>query len=162
MAGGPGEYFNVIDVSVENESILVSENTVVTLNIGIGGYRNHDEESIFLEISAEGWQINGVENNFEKEYTEFYFDDKYDVTVKEKLVGYPEKTPNYHEMFEIAFPSTECNGKIEISLIDKMHNQEGQTVTLTIYYASNGTVLWISDEVIREIDNNNNPVYAND
>ncbi len=162
MAGGPGEYSNVIDVSIEKRSISVSEKTVVTLKIGIGGDRNHDEESMFLEISAEGCKINDVENIFEKEYSDFYTDEKYDVDVKERWIGYPEKTPNYYETFDITFPSTECSGEIVIKLIDKIHDQEGQTVTLTVYYASNGSVLWFSEEVIRKIDNNNKPIYAND
>lgn len=162
MAGGPGEYLNVIDVYIENESVSVSENTVVTLKIGIGGYRNHDDESMLLEISADGCKINNVENTFEKEYPDFYKDDKYNVVVKDRWLNYPDKTPNYSEMFDITFPSTVCKGKIDIKLIDKIHNYEGLSVELTIYYASNGTVLWFADEAIQEIDENNKPVYANE
>lgn len=164
-AGGGGEKYNVVDVTIAHQSMQVTDPNVVTFTIGMGGNAKpaaHENESMFLEISAEGCLINGVEDLFENEYPDYYENEAFRATVEEHYWRYPTKTPNYFEDFEITFPSGECRGKITITLYSIDSPLENYRAELTIYYASNGTVFWFSDSALREVDQNNRPVRVDD
>ena len=160
-ASGAGEKESVIDLSVATQRISVNDTTTVTVTVGMGGdarMEAHKGETMVLKISADGCLINGAENMLEKEYSDFYEDTKYRATVEEFYWGYPKKTPNYFEDFEITFPAGECRGCIDLELYNKDNAGDNYTAELTVYYASNGSVLWISDSALSEVDAKGRPV----
>lgn len=160
-AGGGGEKENVIDLSISTQCVSVTDTTTVTVTVGMGGdarVEAHKGETMVLKISADGCLINGAENVFEKEYPDYYEDTKYRATVEKSNWNYPKKTPNYFEDFEIVFPAGECRGLIDLELYNKDNAGENYTAELTVYYASNGSVLWISDSALSEVDEKGRPV----
>lgn len=164
-AAGSGEIENVIAVRTEKSAYSVEESRTVVISVGIGGDSNrsaHEGESMWLEINAEGCLISGREGKYIKEYPEYYEKNIFAANVKERFLAYPDKTPKYFEDIEITFPEGECKGSIKISLYNKDYDNANHSAYLEIFYASNGSVLCIGDEAIREVDENNKPVYAND
>ncbi len=162
-AGGAGEKQNVIDLSVPTQCVSVTDTTSVTVTVGMGGdgrVEAHQGETMVLKISADGCLINGAENVLEKEYPDYYEDAKYRATVEESNWNYPKKTPNYFEDFEITFPEEACSGWIDLELYNKDETGENFTAELTVYYASNGSVLWFSDSALLEVDDKDRPVSA--
>ena len=160
-AGGGGEKENVIDLSISTQCVSVTDTTTVTVTVGMGGdarVEAHKGETMVLKISADGCLINGTEDVLEKEYPDFYEDTKYRATVEESNWNYPKKTPNYFEDFEIVFPAGECRGLIDLELYNKDNAGENYKAELTVYYASNGSVLWISDSALSEVDEKGRPV----
>lgn len=162
-ASGAGEKENVIDLSISTQCISVTDTATVTFTVGMGGdsrVEAHKGETMVLRISAGGCLINGAENVFEKEYPDYYEDTKYRATVEKRYWGYPKKTPNYFEDFEITFPEGAYSGLIDLELYNKDNAGENYTAELTVYYASNGNVLWFSDFALSEVDEKGRPVSA--
>ncbi len=162
-AGGSGEKDNVVDITIAHQSMQVTDPNVVTFTIGMGGNMKieaHKNETMVLQIDAEGCLINGVEDLFEKEYSDYFENELFRATVKEHYWSYPTKTPNYFEDFEITFPSGECKGRINITLYIKEDLYEGYTAEISFYYASNGTVIWFNEHALLEVDQYNRPVRA--
>ncbi len=162
-ASGAGEKQNVIDLSISTQCVSVTDTATVTFTVGMGGdgrVEAHEGETMVLKISADGCLINGTENVFEKEYPDYYEDTKYRATVEESYWSYPKKTPNYFEDFEIVFPEGAYSGRIDLELYNKDETGENFTAELTVYYASNGSVLWFSDSALLEVDDKDRPVSA--
>ena len=161
-AGSWGENIHVVDVSSTQSKYDISVSRTITFSVGIGGsgnYANRADESMWLEITAEGCLIEENEDVFEKEYSE-YFKNEIDVAnVKEHFWGYSDKTPNYFEELSITFPEGECKGNVKIRLYGEEEGNN-EIAELTFYYASNGSVLCLSDKVILEVSEKGKPIYA--
>ena len=160
-AGGSGEKMNVVDITIPHQSVQVADPNTVTVTIGLGGDMKisaHENQTAVLEIDAEGCLINGVADLFEKEYPDYFEDTDYRATVEERYWGYPTKTPNYFEDIEITLPTGECRGQIDVTLYIKEDLYEGYTAEVTVYYASNGNVIWFSERALKEVDQKDRPV----
>ena len=162
-AGGSGEKSNVVDITIPHQSVQVTDPNTVTVTIGLGGDMKisaHENQTAVLEIDAEGCLINGVADLFEKEYPDYFEDEDYRATVEERYWGYPTKTPNYFENIEITLPTGECRGQIDVTLYIKEDLYEGYTAEVTVYYASNGNVIWFDERALSEVDEKDRPVSA--
>ena len=160
-ASGSGEKSNVVDITIPHQSVQVTDPNTVTVTIGLGGDMKisaHENQTAVLEIDAEGCLINGVADLFEKEYPDYFEDTDYRATVEERYWGYPTKTPNYFEDIEITLPTGECRGQIDVTLYIKEDLYEGYTAEVTVYYASNGNVIWFSERALKEVDQKDRPV----
>ena len=160
-AGGSGEKMNVVDITIPHQSVQVTDPNTVTVTIGLGGDMKisaHENQTAVLEIDAEGCLINGVADLFEKEYHDYFTNTDFRATVEEHYWGYPTKIPNYFEDIEITLPTGECRGQIDVTLYIKEDLYEGYTAEVTVYYASNGNVIWFSERALSEVDQNNRPV----
>ena len=160
-AGGSGEKSNVVDITIPHQSVQVTDPNTVTVTIGLGGDMKisaHENQTAVLEIDAEGCLINGVADLFEKEYTDYFTNADLRATVEERYWGYPIKTPNYFESIEITLPTGECRGQIDVTLYIKEDLYEGYTAEVTVYYASNGNVIWFSERALSEVDQKDRPV----
>lgn len=160
-AGGGGEKYNVVDITIPHQSVQVTDPNTVTVTIGLGGDMKisaHETQTAVLKIDAEGCLINGVADLFEKEYPDYFEDTDYRATVEERYWGYPIKTPNYFESIEITLPTGECRGQIDVTLYIKEDLYEGYTAEVTVYYASNGNVIWFSERALKEVDQKDRPV----
>ena len=160
-AGGSGEKSNVVDITIPHQSVQVTDPNTVTVTIGLGGDMKisaHETQTAVLKIDAEGCLINGVADLFEKEYPDYFEDTDYRATVEERYWGYPTKTPNYFENMEITLPTGECRGQIDVTLYIKEDLYEGYTAEVTVYYASNGNVIWFSERALSEVDQKDRPV----
>ena len=160
-AGGSGEKSNVVDITIPHQSVQVTDPNTVTVTIGLGGDMKisaHENQTAVLEIDAEGCLINGVADLFEKEYTDYFTNADFRATVEERYWGYPTKTPNYFENIEITLPTGECRGQIDVTLYIKEDLYEGYTAEVTVYYASNGNVIWFSERALKEVDQKDRPV----
>ena len=160
-AGGSGEKSNVVDITIPHQSVQVTDPNTVTVTIGLGGDMKisaHENQTAVLEIDAEGCLINGVADLFEKEYHDYFTNTDLRATVEERYWGYPTKTPNYFENFEITLPTGECRGQIDVTLYIKEDLYEGYTAEVTVYYASNGNVIWFSERALSEVDQKDRPV----
>lgn len=160
-AGGSGEKSNVVDITIPHQSVQVTDPNTVTVTIGLGGDMKisaHENQTAVLEIDAEGCLINGVADLFEKEYPDYFEDTDYRATVEEHYWSYPTKTPNYFEDIEITLPTGECRGQIDVTLYIKEDLYEGYTAEVTVYYASNGNVIWFSERALSEVDQKDRPV----
>ncbi len=163
-AGSWGENTHVVDVSSTQSKYDISNSCMITFSVGLGGsgnFANRAEESMWLEITAEGCLIGESEGVFEKEYSDYFEDEIYVANVKDHFWGYPDKTPNYFEELSITFPEGECKGNVKIRLYgeDEGNNEIAE---LTFYYASNGSVLCLSEKVIHEVSENGKPIYVDD
>ena len=99
-AGSWGENTHVVDVSSTQSKYDISNSRMITFSVGLGGsgnFANRAEESMWLEITAEGCLIGESEGVFEKEYSDYFEDEIYVANVKDHFWGYPDKTPNYFE-----------------------------------------------------------------
>ena len=160
-AGGSGEKSNVVDITIPHQSVQVTDPNTVTVTIGLGGDMKisaHENQTAVLEIDAEGCLINGVADLFEKEYTDYFTNADFRATVEEHYGRYPTKTPNYFENMEITLPTGECRGQIDVTLYIKEDLYEGYTAEVTVYYASNGNVIWFSERALSEVDQKDRPV----
>ena len=160
-AGGSGEKSNVVDITIPHQSVQVTDPNTVTVTIGLGGDMKisaHETQTAVLKIDAEGCLINGVADLFEKEYPDYFEDTDYRATVEERYWGYPTKTPNYFEDIEITLPAGECRGQIDVTLYIKEDLYEGYTAEVTVYYASNGNVIWFSERALSEVDQKDRPI----
>ena len=160
-AGGGGEKYNVVDITIPHQSVQVTDPNTVTVTIGLGGDMKisaHENQTAVLEIDAEGCLINGVADLFEKEYTDYFTNADFRATVEERYGRYPTKTPNYFENMEITLPTGECCGQIDVTLYIKEDLYEGYTAEVTVYYASNGNVIWFSERALKEVDQKDRPV----
>jgi hypothetical protein len=160
-AGGSGEKSNVVDITIPHQSVQVTDPNTVTVTIGLGGDMKisaHENQTAVLEIDAEGCLINGVADLFEKEYHDYFTNTDLRATVEESYWGYPTKTPNYFEDIEITLPTGECRGQIDVTLYIKEDLYEGYTAEVTVYYASNGNVIWFSERALSEVDQKDRPV----
>ena len=160
-AGGGGEKSNVVDITIPHQSVQVTDPNTVTVTIGLGGDMKisaHENQTAVLEIDAEGCLINGVADLFEKEYHDYFTNTDYRATVEEHYWSYPTKTPNYFEDIEITLPMGECRGQIDVTLYIKEDLYEGYTAEVTVYYASNGNVIWFSERALSEVDQKDRPV----
>lgn len=160
-AGGSGEKSNVVDITIPHQSVQVTDPNTVTVTIGLGGDMKisaHENQTAVLEIDAEGCLINGVADLFEKEYTDYFTNADLRATVEERYWGCPIKTPNYFESIEITLPTGECCGQIDVTLYIKEDLYEGYTAEVTVYYASNGNVIWFSERALKEVDQKDRPV----
>lgn len=160
-AGGSGEKSNVVDITIPHQSVQVTDPNTVTVTIGLGGDMKisaHENQTAVLEIDAEGCLINGVANLFEKEYHDYFTNADLRATVEERYWSYPIKTPNYFENIEITLPTGECRGQIDVTLYIKEDLYEGYTAEVTVYYASNGNVIWFSERALSEVDQKDRPV----
>ena len=160
-AGGSGEKSNVVDITIPHQSVQVTDPNTVTVTIGLGGDMKilaHENQTAVLEIDAEGCLINGVEDLFEKEYQDYFTNTDLRATVEEHYWSYPTKTPNYFENIEITLPTGECRGQIDVTLYIKEDLYEGYTAEVTVYYASNGNVIWFSERALSEVDQKDRPV----
>ena len=160
-AGGSGEKSNVVDITIPHQSVQVTDPNTVTVTIGLGGDMKisaHENQTAVLEIDAEGCLINGVADLFEKEYHDYFTNTDLRATVEERYWGYPTKTPNYFEDIEITLPTGECRGQIDVTLYIKEDLYEGYTAEVTVYYASNGNVIWFSERALSEVDQKDRPV----
>ena len=160
-AGGGGEKMNVVDITIPHQSVQVTDPNTVTVTIGLGGDMKisaHENQTAVLEIDAEGCLINGVEDLFEKEYHDYFTNTDFRATVEEHYWSYPTKTPNYFEDIEITLPMGECRGQIDVTLYIKEDLYEGYTAEVTVYYASNGNVIWFSERALSEVDQKDRPV----
>ena len=160
-AGGSGEKSNVVDITIPHQSVQVTDPNTVTVTIGLGGDMKisaHENQTAVLEIDAEGCLINGVADLFEKEYTDYFTNADFRATVEEHYGRYPTKTPNYFENMEITLPTGECRGQIDVTLYIKEDLYEGYTAEVTVYYASNGNVIWFSERALKEVDQKDRPV----
>lgn len=160
-AGGSGEKSNVVDITIPHQSVQVTDPNTVMVTIGLGGDMKisaHENQTAVLEIDAEGCLINGVADLFEKEYPDYFEDTDYRATVEEHYWSYPTKTPNYFENMEITLPTGECRGQIDVTLYIKEDLYEGYTAEVTVYYASNGNVIWFSERALKEVDQKDRPV----
>ena len=160
-AGGSGEKSNVVDITIPHQSVQVTDPNTVTVTIGLGGDMKisaHENQTAVLKIDAEGCLINGVADLFEKEYTDYFTNTDLRATVEERYWGYPTKTPNYFEDIEITLPAGECRGQIDVTLYIKEDLYEGYTAEVTVYYASNGNVIWFSERALSEVDQKDRPI----
>ena len=160
-AGGSGEKSNVVDITIPHQSVQVTDSNTVTVTIGLGGDMKisaHENQTAVLEIDAEGCLINGVADLFEKEYHDYFTNTDFRATVEEHYWSYPTKTPNYFEDIEITLPTGECRGQIDVTLYIKEDLYEGYTAEVTVYYASNGNVIWFSERALSEVDQKDRPV----
>lgn len=160
-AGGSGEKSNVVDITIPHQSVQVTDPNTVTVTIGLGGDMKisaHENQTAVLEIDAEGCLINGVADLFEKEYTDYFTNADFRATVEEHYWSYPTKTPNYFEDIEITLPTGECRGQIDVTLYIKEDLYEGYTAEVTVYYASNGNVIWFGERALKEVDQKDRPV----
>ena len=160
-AGGSGEKMNVVDITIPHQSVQVTDPNTVTVTIGLGGDMKisaHENQTAVLEIDAEGCLINGVADLFEKEYHDYFTNTDFRATVEEHYWSYPTKTPNYFENIEITLPTGECRGQIDVTLYIKEDLYEGYTAEVTVYYASNGNVIWFSERALSEVDQKDRPV----
>ncbi len=160
-AGGSGEKSNVVDITIPHQSVQVTDSNTVTVTIGLGGDMKisaHENQTAVLEIDAEGCLINGVADLFEKEYHDYFTNTDFRATVEEHYWSYPTKTPNYFEDIEITLPTGECRGQIDVTLYIKEDLYEGYTAEVTVYYASNGNVIWFSERALKEVDQKDRPV----
>ena len=160
-AGGSGEKSNVVDITIPHQSVQVTDPNTVTVTIGLGGDMKisaHENQTAVLEIDAEGCLINGVADLFEKEYHDYFTNTDFRATVEEHYWSYPTKTPNYFENIEITLPTGECRGQIDVTLYIKEDLYEGYTAEVTVYYASNGNVIWFSERALKEVDQKDRPV----
>ena len=160
-AGGSGEKSNVVDITIPHQSVQVTDPNTVTVTIGLGGDMKisaHENQTAVLKIEAEGCLINGVADLFEKEYTDYFTNADLRATVEERYWGYPIKTPNYFESIEITLPTGECRGQIDVTLYIKEDLYEGYTAEVTVYYASNGNVIWFGERALKEVDQKDRPV----
>ena len=160
-AGGSGEKSNVVDITIPHQSVQVTDSNTVTVTIGLGGDMKisaHENQTAVLEIDAEGCLINGVADLFEKEYHDYFTNTDFRATVEEHYWSYPTKTPNYFEDIEITLPTGECRGQIDVTLYIKEDLYEGYTAEVTVYYASNGNVIWFSEWALSEVDQKDRPV----
>ena len=160
-AGGSGEKSNVVDITIPHQSVQVTDPNTVTVTIGLGGDMKisaHEFQSAVLKIDAEGCLINGVADLFEKEYHDYFTNTDFRATVEEHYWSYPTKTPNYFENIEITLPTGECRGQIDVTLYIKEDLYEGYTAEVTVYYASNGNVIWFSERALKEVDQKDRPV----
>lgn len=160
-AGGSGEKSNVVDITIPHQSVQVTDPNTVTVTIGLGGDMKisaHENQTAVLEIDAEGCLINGVADLFEKEYHDYFTNTDFRATVEEHYWSYPTKTPNYFEDIEITLPTGECRGQIDVTLYIKEDLYEGYTAEVTVYYASNGNVIWFSERALSEVDQKDRPV----
>ena len=160
-AGGGGEKYNVVDITIPHQSVQVTDPNTVTVTIGLGGDMKisaHENQTAVLKIEAEGCLINGVADLFEKEYPDYFEDTDYRATVEEHYWSYPIKTPNYFESIEITLPTGECRGQIDVTLYIKEDLYEGYTAEVTVYYASNGNVIWFGERALKEVDQKDRPV----
>ena len=160
-AGGSGEKSNVVDITIPHQSVQVTDPNTVTVTIGLGGDMKilaHENQTAVLEIDAEGCLINGVADLFEKEYHDYFKNTDFRETVEEQYWSYPTKTTNYFENIEITLPTGECRGQIDVTLYIKEDLYEGYTAEVTVYYASNGNVIWFSERALKEVDQKDRPV----
>lgn len=172
---GLGESHTVVDVTIPRQCVDVTDPNVVTLTVGMGGDFKpelYQQMSAVLRITAKGCLINGTEDFLEIEYPNCFGDEDFLPTVEENRWTYPVKTPNFYEDFEITFPTEECTGSIVISLyIADTSRWQGTTREpiqgvlldygkISFHYASNGTVIWFADYILR-VDENNRPVNLN-
>ena len=160
-AGGSGEKSNVVDITIPHQSVQVTDPNTVTVTVGLGGDMKisaHENQTAVLKIEAEGCLINGVADLFEKEYTDYFTNTDLRATVEERYWGYPTKTPNYFENIEITLPTGECRGQIDVTLYIKEDLYEGYTAEVTVYYASNGNVIWFSERALSEVDQKDRPI----
>ena len=160
-AGGSGEKMNVVDITIPHQSVQVTDPNTVTVTIGLGGDMKisaHENQTAVLKIDAEGCLINGVADLFEKEYHDYFTNTDFRATVEEHYWSYPTKTPNYFENIVITLPTGECRGQIDVTLYIKEDLYEGYTAEVTVYYASNGNVIWFSERALSEVDQKDRPV----
>ncbi len=163
-AGAWGENTHVVDVTSEQSKYDASSSCTVTFSVGLGSGGNRASragESMWLQITADGCLIGESEDVYEKEYPDYFEDDKYAATVKEHFLGYPDKTPNYFEDVTITFPQGECSGSVSVRLYGE---EEGNNdiAELTFYYASNGEVLCLGERAIHEVSESGKPIYVDD
>ena len=162
-AGGSGEKSNVVDITIPHQSVQVTDPNTVTVTVGLGGDMKisaHENQTAVLKIEAGGCLINGVEDLYEKEYSDYFENTDFRATVEKHYWSYPTKTPNYFENFEITLPTGECRGRIDVTLYIKEDLYEGYTAEVTVYYASNGNVIWFSERALSEVDEKDRPVSA--
>ena len=160
-AGGSGEKSNVVDITIPHQSVQVTDPNTVTVTIGLGGDMKisaHENQTAVLEIEAGGCLINGVEDLYEKEYSDYFENTDFRATVEKHYWSYPTKTPNYFEDVEITLPTGECRGQIDVTLYIKEDLYEGYTAEVTVYYASNGNVIWFDERALSEVDEKDRPV----
>ena len=160
-AGGSGEKSNVVDITIPHQSVQVTDPNTVTVTVGLGGDMKisaHENQTAVLKIEAGGCLINGVEDLYEKEYTDYFTNTDLRATVEKHYWSYPTKTPNYFEDVEITLPTGECRGQIDVTLYIKEDLYEGYTAEVTVYYASNGNVIWFDERALSEVDQKDRPV----
>ena len=160
-AGGSGEKSNVVDITIPHQSVQVTDPNTVTVTVGLGGDMKisaHENQTAVLKIEAGGCLINGVEDLYEKEYTDYFTNTDFRATVEKHYWSYPTKTPNYFEDVEITLPTGECRGQIDVTLYIKEDLYEGYTAEVIVYYASNGNVIWFSERALSEVDEKDRPV----
>ena len=160
-AGGSGEKSNVVDITIPHQSVQVTDPNTVTVTVGLGGDMKisaHENQTAVLKIEAEGCLINGVEDLYEKEYSDYFENTDFRATVEKHYWSYPTKTPNYFEDVEITLPTGECRGQIDVTLYIKEDLYEGYTAEVTVYYASNGNVIWFDERALSEVDEKDRPV----
>ena len=160
-AGGSGEKSNVVDITIPHQSVQVTDPNTVTVTVGLGGDMKisaHENQTAVLKIEAGGCLINGVEDLYEKEYSDYFENTDFRATVEKHYWSYPTKTPNYFENIEITLPTGECRGQIDITLYIKEDLYEGYTAEVTVYYASNGNVIWFDERALSEVDQKDRPV----
>ncbi len=163
-AGSWGENIHVVDVSSTQSKYDISASRTISFSVGLGGsgnFANRANESMWLEITAEGCLIGENEGVFEKEYSDYFEDEIYVANVKEHFWGYPDKTPNYFEELSITFPEGECQGNVRIRLYGEAEGNN-EIAEIIFYYASNGSVLCMSEKVIHEVNENGKPIYVDD
>ena len=162
-AGGSGEKSNVVDITIPHQSVQVTDPNTVTVTVGLGGDMKisaHENRTAVLKIEAGGCLINGVEDLYEKEYSDYFENTDFRATVEKHYWSYPTKTPNYFEDVEITLPTGECRGRIDVTLYIKEDLYEGYTAEVTVYYASNGKVIWFDERALSEVDEKDRPVSA--
>ena len=160
-AGGSGEKSNVVDITIPHQSVQVTDPNTVTVTVGLGGDMKisaHENQTAVLKIEAGGCLINGVEDLYEKEYSDYFENTDFRATVEKHYWSYPTKTPNYFEDVEITLPTGECRGQIDVTLYIKEDLYEGYTAEVTVYYASNGNVIWFDERALSEVDEKDRPV----
>ena len=151
----------MVDITIPHQSVQVTDPNTVTVTVGLGGDMKisaHENQTAVLKIEAGGCLINGVEDLYEKEYSDYFENTDFRATVEKHYWSYPTKTPNYFEDVEITLPTGECRGQIDVTLYIKEDLYEGYTAEVTVYYASNGNVIWFDERALSEVDEKDRPV----
>lgn len=147
-----GTKHQVIDIRADNGRFTITDGEPVILTMGIGGDANVEphhkpRETMYLEIRAERCVINGSEEVYQKEYPDYFTNDKY----RTRTEGTEDKIrrfPQYTEQLQIIFPIGECYGVIDFLLSDGVNGIHADGATLTVHYAKTENTIEFSEHHI--------------
>lgn len=149
-------YFDTSSTALilEKQVWEIDDNASIKFEVGIGRtlHRGYTSSSAVLTISAPGCTINGSQDTWSKDFSDYYSNETYSIEEKPQKLFFlrPLCIPNYHESIEITVPQGENTGTITITLTSTLVEENNKIITeeCDFHYMKNDSKL-----VFYDVDN---------